>query len=316
MHIVLHLIPPDVKARSMGAEDRIRGVVQIAFRVVTTFRNDSLGIVAGSVAAQGKLKPSQSLGIGRQGFRVVLHLGGGHQPPEGGQGAGSLRGLELPAHGPDVGDAPADLLGGHRENKVVPRFQQHGFCLHQPLPHRPVGGLPEVAALGVFQVGFANQQGNLHVRNGRAGEDAPVGLFRQMRENQLLVIAVQYVRGAHRAEYQSAAPGQRLQQQVHLGIVAQGLKMAHTFHGIFNGFLIKNPPVIQPHVQRKPLLHQRLKDFQLHPAHDLHMNLPVLPQKLQLGFFLFQQPQLWQHRRRVGPRRELYPVGHYRLQRA
>ena len=55
MHIVFDLIPFHIEARPVGAEYGVRGVVQIAFRVVTTFHNDSLSIVARGVAVQGKL---------------------------------------------------------------------------------------------------------------------------------------------------------------------------------------------------------------------------------------------------------------------
>ena len=103
---------------------------------------------------------------------------------------------------------------------------------------------------------------------------------------------------------------------MNLGVVAQGFKMPHALHGIFNGFLVENPPVVQRYVQAKALLHQSLKDFQLHPAHDLHMNLPVFPQEPELGFFLFQQPQLGQHHRRIRSCGKAHPVGHHRLQRA
>ena len=169
VHIVPHLIPFHIEARPVGAEYGIRGILHIRFRVVAGFRNDSFRVVAGGVAVEGQLEPPQALCIGGKGFGVVLHLGGGHQSPERGQAAHRLRGFKFPAHGPDIGDAPADLFRGHRENKVVPGFQQHGFGLHQPLPHRPVGGLPEIAALGVFQVGFSHQQRDFHIRNGRAG---------------------------------------------------------------------------------------------------------------------------------------------------
>ena len=40
---------------------------------------------------------------------------------------------------------------------------------HQPLAHRTVGGLAEISAFGVFQVGFAGNKGDLHI-----GEGAPV----------------------------------------------------------------------------------------------------------------------------------------------
>ena len=62
-----------------------------------------------------------------------------------------------------------------------------------------------------------------------------------------------------------------------LGIMAQRLKVAHALHGIGDGFLVENPPVIQGNVHAEALEHQTSKNFQLHPAHDLHVNLPILP---------------------------------------
>ena len=91
--------------------------------------------------------------------------------------------------------------------------------------------------------------------------------------------------------------------------------MAHAFHGSFNGFLIKNAAVIQGNVQPKPLLYQAAEDFQLYLAHDLDMDLTVLPKQMELGVFLFQLAQLGQRHRRVGSLGKVHPVGHHRLQR-
>ena len=62
-----------------------------------------------------------------------------------------------------------------------------------------------------------------------------------------------------------------------LGIVAQGFKMPHALHRVCDGFLIKDALVVQLNVQPEPLGHQTAENFQLHLAHDLHMNLPLLP---------------------------------------
>ena len=141
-----------------------------------------------------------------------------------------------------------------------------------------------------------------------------MGFLPQMGQNQLLEIAVQHVRGAHRVEDQPGAPGKGLQQQVHLGIVAQRLKMAHALHGIGDGLLVENPRILQGYIQAEPLFHQCPENFQLHLAHDLHMNLPLLPEQMQLGLFLFQLAQLGQCHRRVGSGRQRHPIGHHRLQ--
>lgn len=127
-------------------------------------------------------------------------------------------------------------------------------------------------------MGLAHQQGQLDIRDGRANQHPPVGLLRQMGEDQVLVVPVQHVQGAHRVDDHTAALGQGLQQNVAFGVVAQGLEMPHPLHGAANGLLVENPPVIQRNVQPEALLHQAAEDFQLHPAHDLHMDLPILPE--------------------------------------
>ncbi|CAN3986437.1 DUF3847 domain-containing protein, partial [Dysosmobacter welbionis] len=95
--------------------------------------------------------------------------------------------------------------------------------LHQPLAHRPIGGLAEVAALRVLHVGPARRQGDLHIRNGGAGQHPQVLLLRQMGQDQPLPTALQLVLRAGRPELQAAAPLPGLQQQMDLCIVAQGL---------------------------------------------------------------------------------------------
>ena len=61
-------------------------------------------------------------------------------------------------------------------------------CHHEALPHGAVGGLPEVAALGVFEMGAARDEGDLHIRQRRADEDAEVLLFFQMGQHEALPV--------------------------------------------------------------------------------------------------------------------------------
>ena len=174
--------------------------------------------------------------------------------------------------------------------------------------------MPEVAALGVFQMCLAHQQGQFHIRNGRTNQHAPMGFLCQMGENQVLIVPVQHIQGADTVKHQSAALGQRLQEDMALGIVAQGFKMPHALHRICDGFFIKDALVVQLNVQPEPLGNQTAENFQLYLAHDLHMNLPLLPHQMELGVLLLQLPQLGQHLRRVRPFGQVHPIGHYRLQ--
>ena len=163
-------------------------------------------------------------------------------------------------------------------------------------------------------MGLAHQKRNAHIRNGRAGEDTPVGFLRQMGQNQILVVAVQNIQGAHRPKAQAAARLPGLQQQMHLGIVAQRLIVPHALHGVFNGFLVNDPPVLQRNVQAEALLHQASEYLQLYPAHDLHLDGIPLHQKMQLRVLFLQKPQLSEGRHRVHASGKPDPVGHYRLQ--
>ena len=104
----------------------------------------------------------------------------------------------------------------------------------------PVGGFPEIAAFCVFYMGLAHQERDLHIRNGCADQNTLVGLFFQMGQDQSLPVQIQVIGATSGVKDQSAAPFARLQQQVHLGIMAQRLKMAYTFNGVFYGFFIEN----------------------------------------------------------------------------
>ena len=121
---------------------------------------------------------------------------------------------------------PAQIGGGHLQPEGVPGLQQDTLRRHQALAHRPVGGLAEIAAFGVLQMGPAGGEGDAHIGDRGAGEDPQVGLLLEVGENQSLPVPVQAVLGADAAEHKAAAPLPRLQQQPHLGVVAEGLVVA------------------------------------------------------------------------------------------
>ena len=50
----------------------------------------------------------------------------------------------------EVAHSPSQVLGRQIQLHVVPGLQQDGLGLTQPLTDGPIGGLPEVAALGVL----------------------------------------------------------------------------------------------------------------------------------------------------------------------
>ena len=166
----------------------------------------------------------------------------------------------------------------------------------------------------MLQVGLADEQGDFHIRNGGPDEHTPVGLFRQVGQNQILIVPIQHIQGAPGLKHQAAALAQRLQQQVHLRIVPQGLKVTNPLHRGLDGLLIGDPAVIQGHLQTKPLFGKNPEYLQLDLAHDLHMDLAVFPQELQLGVLLFQLPQLGKGLNGIRMGRQPHPVGHNAFQ--
>ena len=91
-----------------------------------------------------------ALGVGGHGVGVVLQFRRRDDALQGGERAAAFRGVEFATHGPDVRNGPAHGFGGQGQGEAVPGLQQDGFCLHQALADGPVGGLPHIAALGVF----------------------------------------------------------------------------------------------------------------------------------------------------------------------
>ena len=143
-------------------------------------------------------------------------------------------------HPLDVRHGPADQAGRDLQPEIIPGLQQHAVRLHQSLPHRPVGSLPEIPALRVLQMGTAGKQSDLHIRDRRSRQHAGMLPFLQMGQNQPLPVPVQFVLAAGGSHRQPAARLSRLQQKMHLRIMPQRFKMAHALHGIRNGFLVYN----------------------------------------------------------------------------
>ena len=63
-------------------------------------------------------------------------------------------------------------------------------------------------------------------------------LLHQVGEDEALPVQIQHVLTAQAAKDQPAALGQRFQQQVYLGVVAQRFKVPHALHRGGDGLLI------------------------------------------------------------------------------
>ena len=156
----------------------------------------------------------------------------------------------------------------------------------------------------------------LHIGDGSAGQNAAMRFFLQMGQDQALPVAVEHVLTAYAVEYQTAAARQRLQEQVHFGIMAQRLKMPDSLDGGGNGFAIGHAAGANPDLPAEAVANQAAQDFQLHLAHELELHLAELlvPCNVKLRFFFLELAQPIQGDAHVALRRKIEPVGHDRGQ--
>lgn len=144
-----------------------------------------------------------------------------------------------------------------------------------------------------------------------------MALLGQVREDQALPVAVEHVLAAGGVKRQARAALGRLEQQVHLGIVTQGLKMAHALDRRRDRLLIEDAAGIDLHVHVEPLADEAFEHLDLHRAHELDMDLAqrLVPDDVQLRVLLLELAQARQKRARVHIRRQADAVGQHRLER-
>ena len=160
------------------------------------------------------------------------------------------------------------------------------------------------------------EQRDLHVRQRCAGEHAAVALFGQMREDQALPVPVEHVLAAGGIKRQPRAALGGLEQQVHLGIVAQRLEMSHALDRCRDRLLIQDAAGIDLHVHIEPLADEAFEHLDLHRAHELDVDLAqrLVPDDVQLRVFLLKLTQARQKRARVHIRRQTDAVRQHRLE--
>ncbi len=142
-------------------------------------------------------------------------------------------------------------------------------------------------------MGPAGDQGELHVGDGGACEHPRVGLLSQMGEDQPLPVSIQLVLRAGRGKAQPAPPLSRLQQQVHLGIVAQRLEVSHPLYRCGNGLPVDYLSGAEIHCQTEAAGDDPAEDLRLHGPHEPQMELPqpLVPLQMELGVLLLQLPE-------------------------
>ena len=103
---------------------------------------------------------------------------------------------------------------------------------------------------------------------------------------------------------------------MHLGIVAQRLKVADADGWRCDRLLINDAALVKRYLHAKAFCNQAGQDLKLHLAHELHMDLaqPLVPHHAQQGFFLLQLAQVLQHGVGIAALRQDDPVIQHRLE--
>ena len=160
MRKAFDLVPFHGRAGSVRAENGVCRVVGIGLGVVACGLYDLLCVVAGVIARRAGAESARAGGVGREDLGIAVHLGHrSHALYD----AAAL-GVEAAAHGADIGDGSAYLLGRHLEAEFAAGLKQHALGLHECLAHGAVHRLAEVAALGVLYMRPARDEAYLNVR--------------------------------------------------------------------------------------------------------------------------------------------------------
>ena len=161
----------------------------------------------------------------------------------------------------------------------------------------------------------ASYEADLHIRKRRAGQNAEMRFFRKVCHYKALPIAVKLVQGTAAFKAQPRAALGRLDEQVHLGVMAQRLEMPDSVHRLRYGLLICNAARCYAHVKVKPLADKLGEHLGLHLAHYFHAYLAqaLAPLDLQLRILVLELLELPVGNKRVCTLGQTDAVGHDRF---
>ena len=286
----------------MRAKDRVGRVGQIGLGLIGGRLDYALGIMTGRVTGELQIQMPATARVGSHLQRVILHLGCRYATHKLRTVARHRRRLVLGTHARGIRERPAHALPRHLELKAIPRLQQHRRAglthLHQTLANRAVRGLAKIATLGVLGMSAATRERNANIGDGRAGQHAQVIALHGVGECQTLPVKIELVGRGHGTKLHARTRWQRLQTQMHLGIVAQRLKVAHALDRLRNSLLIENAAGLKRNRKAKAIGQYPLHDLELHGAHQLQMNLfkMRIPAYAEHGILVGKLGQRLEHR--------------------
>ena len=318
MHEEFHAVPLHHKAGTVGTKDRRRRISHIPLRIIYAFGKYFFRVMTHLISGRFTGDMPLSSGIGSDLGLIVLHTTDRCFSRDHREISCRIRFFQSKCtmHILDVIHGTSHIFRGKLQPKRITGFQQNRIRLHQSMTHCTIGSLSEISTLGMLQVGFPCHQRYSHICYGCSQEHPSVFLFFQMSQNQTLPVFIQQILTYGGSELQPAPRFSGLHQKMHFRIMTKGLKMAHTLHRVYNGFLIDNFTGSKLHPDLKSFGNQIFQDFDLYTAHYLHLNFLqfFLPEHMQFRNFLFQFLHFGKHLYRAGIIRQFQLVGHNRLQ--
>ena len=144
-----------------------------------------------------------------------------------------------------------------------------------------------------------------------------MGLLLQMGQDEPLPVAVEVRPRGRRRRTAARSPLPRLEQQVHLGVVAERLVVPDPLHRRGDRLPVEDAALPEADLHPEPFPDEAAQHLELHLAHELHMELleRLVPHDVQLRVLLLKPAETGERGVRVHSPRQFHPVAEHRTQR-
>ena len=297
----------------MGTEYRIRRIVDVAVRIIVDLPDNIFRIMTDIIPFQCTEQPAESACICGKLFLIAAHLRHRGAPCKDRLVILSLRTFKSPVHPLDICHSSPYIFHRELHTELIIRLQQDAFCLHQPLTHCPVCGLPEISALRMLLVCSSGHKGDAHVGQHRACEHAPVLFFLQMCQDQSLPVTVQDILTALGRKLHAGSSLSRLQQKMYFRIMTQRFKMSDAFHRACDCLFIYDPALSEFYENSVPVFDQSLQHLSLHLSHELDVYLLRFscPHDVKLRLLFLKLTKIRQHCMDIASFRQFYSISEH-----